>query len=906
MTATQTTTTTTTTTSTATGQQIVVSSQANTQQVGNFVTDVSLQPYIASTIISFYAYNMKPNCLLHVFFDSVNVDQYCAPGIVTGTDTSDYNSVTRTAAFGTAIYSDSAGTVAGQFQVPAATFKTGDRILELCDVASLTQGYSSITTQATSNFTASNLNVTKQGVTLTTVNPTISVGTVSNTIVTSQTSTNTTVLPDQVVVVNNVITNTQVVTIANTQYYLYYTGGPEPIAQALTITTPNKQAGLYATSLDLYFQQRSLIANNGVSVYLCETKNGYPDGGSILPFSRVHLPYANIATSADATTPTNFKFESPVYLQNDTEYAFIVQPDANDPDYRVWTANIGDLDVATGVQVFSQPVTGTAFYGATTVEWTALQTEYIKFNLRRASFLNGQGDAYFNNANTDYVSVYNIAFANTTAAFLPGDYVYQSTNSTANTSNTSKFGILSYYDSVKQILYVENSTGTFTNNSFVQVHRFANASVATPNTTTQVGYANTATLINPVVDALVTQVATITPPGTGIVWGYSGVSNTYSADAAENKVTPGYETEFFDKERVVTSLSTEVSSMGSAKSLTLHANLTTDSSWISPVIDTVRNQQLVIQNKIDPVSFNYNEFFNYSNTQSKYISEIITLAEGQDAEDLQISLTAHRPAGTDVSVWVKFLNGEDSDPISVKTWTPLINRGQSVYADPSNPNDFREYNYITPSGYRPFITNGTITCTNASANITGTSTAFGTDVKVGWWVNMAPNNTFIETARQIISITNNTFMTLSAPFNGNYTANAYFLVAPPTTALLSTNTQYQLTGTVTVSSTNNAVIGSGTNFNGQLIAGSIIKSANDQHVVVSVTNSTYLTTDTPFLNTSTGANAFIVVPAGISYLNTLNNLFTTYKQFQIKIVLQSNDSSKVPLLDDLRALALQL
>jgi hypothetical protein len=910
MTAIQTTTTTSTTTATKSGVQLVVGSQANTQQVGNFVTNVSLQPYIAPTIISFYAFNMKPNCLLHVFFDSVLVDQYCAPGLLTGNDTSDYNSITRIAAFGTPIYSDSFGFVAGQFQVPAATFKTGDRALEICDVTSLTLGTASITTQATSTFTASNLNVTKQAVTLTTVNPVLSVQSVTNTVTSSQTSTNTTVLRDIVNIVNNVITNTQVVTISNTQYYLYHytpqvsTG--EPIAQALTIQTPAQQSGIFATSLDLYFQQRSLVANNGVSIYLCETKNGYPDGKTILPFSKVHLPYANVAASANATTPTNFKFESPVFLQNDTEYAFVVQPDANDPDYRVWTANIGDIDVTTGVQVFSQPLTGTAFYGATQAEWTALQTEYIKFNLRRASFLQGQGDAYFNNSNTDYISIFNIAYANTSAAFLPGDYVYQSTNSTANTANTSKAAVLSYYDSVKQLLYVENSTGLFTNSSFVQVHRFANASVATPNTTTLVGYANTATLFNPVVDAVVPQLAAISPPGTGIVWGYSGVSNTYVVDTSEYKVTPGYESEFYDQERLVASLSNEVSTMGGTKSFTLHANLTTDSSWVSPAIDTVRNQELVIQNKIDPVSFNYNEFFNYSNTQSKYISQIVTLAAGQDAEDLQISLTAHRPIGTDVAVWVKFLNGEDADPISLKTWMPMVNRGQSVYADPSNPGDFREYNYVTPSAFRPFTTNGTITCANTSANVTGTATSFGADIKVGWWINMAPNSSFIESARQVISITNTTFMTLNAPFTGNYTANAFFLVAPPTTPFLSSNTQYQIAGTITTSTTNNSIIGVGTNFTGQLTAGSILKCANDQHVIVSITNTTFLTVDSPFLNGVAGANAYLGSPSGLSYLNSINNLFSTYKQFQIKIVLQSNDSSKVPLIDDLRALALQL
>ena len=85
-----------TTTSTQQGTQLTVQAQASTVTVGNFVTDVSIQPYIASRVVSFYAYGMRPNTIVHVFFDSVLVDQYCAPGIVPNyiSDTSDPNSIT--------------------------------------------------------------------------------------------------------------------------------------------------------------------------------------------------------------------------------------------------------------------------------------------------------------------------------------------------------------------------------------------------------------------------------------------------------------------------------------------------------------------------------------------------------------------------------------------------------------------------------------------------------------------------------------------------------------------------------------------------------------------------------------------------------------------------------------------
>ena len=130
------TTTVTTTTSTQSGQQISVGSTANTIQVGNFVTDVSLNPYIAAQQIGFRATGLRPNIYLNAFFDSVNVTQYCAPGIVAAIGdplTNSTDGVLLIRATATPTYNPSAssllqtdnnGTIVGVFNLPAGTFKT--------------------------------------------------------------------------------------------------------------------------------------------------------------------------------------------------------------------------------------------------------------------------------------------------------------------------------------------------------------------------------------------------------------------------------------------------------------------------------------------------------------------------------------------------------------------------------------------------------------------------------------------------------------------------------------------------------------------------------------------------------------------------------------------------------------
>lgn len=907
MTQVSTTTTVNTYVSTQQGIQLTVGTQSNTVQVGNFVTDVNVNPYIAPQIISFYASGLRPNQGVHAFFDSVLVDQYCAPGIYSGGDTSLANSVVITSTWGSNLVTDSAGTIAGQFNIPPTTFKTGDRIFELADVTNLAQGNDAITTAATATFTASNITVTKESVTLTTINPQISIIPVTNTVVTTNTSVITKTTPD---VVN-----------IDAEY--------EPIAQGLTINTPNGEAGVYATSLTLWFKQKSQSQQNGVTVYICETNQGYPDNSKIIPFSTVHLPYSAINVSVDSVSnPTVFTFEAPVFLSNGVEYAFIVRPDSGDPDYFVYSANLGDNDIATGIQVYSQPVIGTAFYGATAAEWTALQTEYLKFTLNIANFTAQAGDAYFNNDNNDYLTFFNVGYATPNSSILPGDIVFQSadslSNSTGGSAQTSIYATVKYYNSVSNILYTYNTTGNFVANGFIQIHRFANSSLQSspgPNNSTLVAFGNTGPFYQFTVDALVPRIAPLTPAGTKLTIDYRGVSNTYVADTTTNQLTIGTETEFFDKERKILGRSQENALMGGAKSSTIHVGMTSDSVLLSPLIDTVKIGGQTIGNLIDPVSDIYNEYYNNGGSKSKYISQIVTLAGGQDAQDLQVTITAHRPPGSDIKVYAKFLNSQDPDPISAKTWTPLLNQAYNFFSSPTNPGDVSEFVYSTFPYYPLISTNGTITATNTSVTVNGNNTSFGSngDIQVGMWLNMLANSTFSENSRQVVSIANTTQLTLNAPFIGNYTNQPTFIATPPTTAWASANLITQLadptgafsnstggaTATVTTSTTNNAIVGTNTNF-GTLLPGQVLNVAGYSQPIVSITNSTFLTVGTPWPVAVSGANAYIISQNGLTYLNSNSTLYTTFKQFQLKVILQSNDSSKIPIIQDLSALALQL
>ena len=124
------------------------------------------------------------------------------------------------------------------------------------------------------------------------------------------------------------------------------------------------------------------------------------------------------------------------------------------------------------------------------------------------------------------------------------------------------------------------------------------------------------------------------------------------------------------------------------------------------------------------------------NAINKYISQTVTLADGQDAEDVKVYLTAYRPPGTDVRVYFKAKHADDPDSFDDKYWIPLNKEenGGSTYSSLSNRLDFKEYSYtfsnedktgpltefqyvsggITYTGFKYFAVKIVLTATNAA------------------------------------------------------------------------------------------------------------------------------------------------------------------------------------------------
>ncbi len=152
----------------------------------------------------------------------------------------------------------------------------------------------------------------------------------------------------------------------------------DPIAQSFFV---EEDGGIFIASIEVYFQTKD--NNVPVSIELRTMENGTITE-TVIPYSVVTLPASEVKTSSDSRLGTRFTFPSPVYLKQQTNYAFVVRTTSK--NYKIWVSRLAEQDVATGVFIDKQPFIGSLFKSQNMVTWTEDQFEDIKFKLYRAKF----------------------------------------------------------------------------------------------------------------------------------------------------------------------------------------------------------------------------------------------------------------------------------------------------------------------------------------------------------------------------------------------------------------------------------------------------------------------------------------------------------------------------------------
>jgi hypothetical protein len=693
--------TTTFTTTSSTQQQIVstlaVDTLTQNYDLGSYVSDFSIQPYMRSRLVAFVAYNMKPNSTLHAFFDDVLVDAHCAPGVLSGITNPESGKedrvVNQKGNFGAALVSDASGFICGIFKIPEETFRTGDRVFRLANVNDLVTGESSIITSGRATFSASNISVSKTSATITTRSPDLKVS--SNT-------------------VTRVVSNVSVAFAPARR--------TDPIAQSFFATVPGITSGLFLTKVGVYFYSKDPVL--GITCYVMEMRNGFPDTSNII--AKSYLASSSVNTSSNGQTETVFVLEQPVMLTSNKQYAFMIQPDGDSPEYQIWMGETGGIDVSTGEQVYSNPYSGIAFVSANRESWTPLQKEDVKFNLYRARFTTGTGTAVFENEDDEYLTVDGFVRANSAVAIEIGDVVYTANSTTTLTSNTSPQGIIQYIDEGAGKIYLDRAVAGFssTSNPTIKIYRTSdpsNTSLIAANTL--IATANVTSVDNLYYSAVVPKFASIEPIRTQLGYSFAGTDTSYNTDTAYRTLNNGYELEYIDNRRMAVSRTNESTYHANTKTSFYSISFFSESDLVSPVIDLISKSSLLIENKINANTTN--EHTRYGYADAKYVSKIVQLANGQEAEDIKVMMSAYRPVGTDVKVYVKFRNEADGEVFDSKVWSELSyqNGGEYVYSDPLDVTNYVEYELGLPTanvvaqGAFSNTTTGILQYTNSAGEI---------------------------------------------------------------------------------------------------------------------------------------------------------------------------------------------
>ena len=700
-----------------------------TTNLGPRITDVTIQPFMRSRVINLTIVGVKPNAKLYTFFDGTNVTAYVTPT---------NSSFANTAAEGGTLRAGTDGRAYATFRVPSdgsLRFRTGEKKLRVTDSPTNETEAGLVTTYAEGTYASQGLNVQKENVILAT-----RVADIQETTVTE---------------------NRSVTTILDQG---------DPIAQSFKIDTVSvgrvDGPGCFLTKIDLYFSEKDATLDCMVQLREIDP-NSFLITERALPFSTVFLSPSQINTSTDGSAPTPVYFNSPIYVQNQRDYAVVIKPVGNSPNFRLFTARLGAEDLITGNRITSQPAAGMLFASSNDRQYAPVQTEDLKFKLYAANFdKTVTGTAVFKNELRDYFTIANVSagftrsgevvhgetlvigtFANTksvntnvtyaqgmtsgatgtityfstsrirvknvstTAKFKGGEKIrIRNTNATTGvivgnstggvTSATYPTGKVAYYDAVTASnTYLHLANVSYTNSGPATFDRVFNANTWVRGQTN--GYFARIVSLNTLkMDLLSFKSDFLQFSNTEVFFYGKFAKSSSTRDTAYSQINPNVDT-FFDAPRYILSRSVESntsassSTMATSRSADIKAELTTTNRYLSPVIDVRRISLSTVENLINNDSTGEAGVTSGGNSLARYVIRKITLADGQDAEDLRVYLTAWWPGHANIGVYYKILHREDSNTFDQALWVPMsqiTDQGfTSAYSNAQDLSDFREY-----------------------------------------------------------------------------------------------------------------------------------------------------------------------------------------------------------------------
>ena len=587
-----------------------------------------------------------------------------------------YNAVTRTANITsnwttipdtTSIYSigrlttTRSGDTAGIFAIPASTFRVGEKNFRL--INSVTGDIPSSTTNGDASFFAQGLLETTENTIISTIQPIVQ---------------RTSVIDEQVT------TTTSSVSTPLMGWY-------DPLAQSFLISPAQYSQGMFIEKVRVCFKSKHDTAP--ITLQLRPMVNGYPSSTIIYPYGTVTLTpdkvkVADTPSLDDATKYTEFIFDTPVYMQPG-EHSFVLVSNSN--GYEAYVAEIGKLDLATGLQISEQPYGGSLFLSQNGSTWTADQNMDIMFRLFRKEFTTATSTLQFlvdkPSSNVPF-DLLNLVTSQVELANTSVNYSFLSEKSTGGSTN--------YYSvNPNEDYYMTDSDGrrvlnpTTGNTSFIlkTVMSTTNPHISPIIDITRFGGIFVENIINNL--PLSNTGINITNGGTG----YSTNANavvTISGGGGSGAIASAIVTA-----NVVTSV--YLTSVGSGY-------VTSPTITITDANTTPGTGATIVYNGEDKKSG--------GNAATRYIMRRVSLADGFDSGDLRVYLSGYKPSGSDILVYYKLLSKSDSETFDTKDYQ-LMTQLDNINFVSTFDGDYREITFAPGVNN---IANNSVTYTTSSSS----------------------------------------------------------------------------------------------------------------------------------------------------------------------------------------------
>jgi predicted small secreted protein len=613
----------------------------------------------------------------------------------------------------------------GVFTIPANTFHNGQKVFRLDN--RINNNEDTVTTYAEGTFYAEGLQVNKQNIDF-------GASPAGAKDVFTQTRTKDS---------SYTTTTSSVQTRRNTRT-LRVAGGGDPVAQNFQIDPTNFPNGAFLSSIRLFFASKPTSTNDGspVTLSILGTLNGYPNG-TTLDHSVVTLDPTKVKVSQtpqflDSTTYTEFTFSAPVYIQPGVLYAFMVKSGSN--EYTLWTASNNEDALPSTVKnlptdpypssitkISAAHYVGGLFISQNSQTWEADQNQSLMFTVDRCVFntavtpsvrmvipkklpqrtlVDSEIDFYKNaNTMTDLTTITSSsnmlvdAFNISTTDFVPSatsiNYNYDATLQNGTSAgqvgvNPGKYGTTMYEhiyldDNQGERLLIANSETSFSLYSQLSSQDDAVSPVISDAGTSvfTVQYdINNCELSNSLIS--------IVSQGSSYATGNTTV--TISAPTGTNPVQ-AYASPVIEAGKI-TSIYLTTPGSGYIETPTISIDVSGGSAAGASAIIAGETSK------------------NGGPAATRYVTKKVVLEAGFDSGDLNVYLSAYRPAKTDIQVYYKILNRNDTQGFADGSWILMTKTKNTNTLYSKFRGDLHEYTFApgtlgTEQGYVSYTsTNG--------------------------------------------------------------------------------------------------------------------------------------------------------------------------------------------------------